>query len=153
MPKRKKYIKKPYESDGSSSDVSSNIYASMMLSSAWLDLTATQKALYCACKLEQYRLKNHPNGDISMFYMNKYLWSEKYKLYDANNGRGFQRDIKELIKHGFIRCVACGATTREKSIYQYSTMWKKYGTAEFKIDFSEMTSALARDERAKQAAG
>lgn len=151
MSRRKKpYVKKEYESTGFPNDTSSNIYHSMLISEAWKSLSAKQKELYVCCKDRKYQEKNHPDGDESLFYMNKYLWSEIYQIYSPSDGKGFQRDLRALISYGFIRCVKSGANTRTKSVYQFSAMWKKFGTKEFKIEWDDMNAGLARRTRNSQ---
>ena len=69
------YLKKPFESDGRSSDVSANIYFSMLTSPAWLDLTSNQKNLYVICKMQLYAEKHKPDGDRSLFTLNQAKWA------------------------------------------------------------------------------
>lgn len=142
--RRKSYLKKAYESTGASDDTSANIYHSMLESIAWQDLSTKQKELYWCMKDRKYQEKQHPNGDESMFCFNKYLWAEEYRLYADTDGRGFQRDLRALINHGFIRCIESGMTTRTKSIYQYSEKWRLFGTEGFEISADEMNAGLAR---------
>jgi hypothetical protein len=142
MVKRTKYQKKAYESTGSSSDVSANIYDSMILSLAYNELTPKQRDLYMHCKLQLYRVpdKQKPDPtDPPKFYFNKYLWCTKYKLYAGSSDNGFIRDMNALIDKGFIRCVSSGKTTRTKSIYQLSSKWSDYGTSRFEIFPNERT--------------
>ena len=149
MSKYRPYEKKGFESMGNSSDTSANIYESMLLSPAWLELTATQKTLYLACKSQFYSEKRKPNNNAKQFTMNKYKWCNKYKLYTNANSAGFYRDIAVLIEKGFIFCVESGAFTRTKSIYQFSDKWQIYGQASFKILPSEMTLSMQRKLKAK----
>ena len=143
MPKsRPKYKKKLFESDLSSSDVSANLYLSMLISPAWRDLTPQQQRLYTYCKLQLYAQKRKPDDDPAAFYMNKAKWSDTYQLYKRSNARGFYHDMAALIEHGFIVCVKCGATTRKRSVYKFSSMWQQYGTEAFTVSPSEMTRAM-----------
>lgn len=146
--KKKVYQKKPFESDGNGSDISSNIYMSMMTSPAFRDLSAQQVRLYLFCKAQYYAEKKKPNNDRLCFTMNKSKWSGLYGLYDKNNGAGFQRDITALIEHGFITCAECGAITRTKSIYRFSSKWQQWNTEAFSLSPTEMTIAMRR-KRAK----
>lgn len=151
MSKRKTpYQKRPFESTGASNDVSSNLYASMLTSPAWLDLTAQQKTLYIYCKLQLYAEKSKPTDDPSAFTMNQAKWSGKYKLYQTNNFKGFSRDMTALIEHGFVTCIESGAYTRTRSIYRLSAMWKEWGTEAFAISPSEMTLSMTRKRRAEK---
>lgn len=140
--KFKKYEKKKFESTGTSSDTSSNIYESMLLSAAWLSLSATQQVLYITCKSQYYSEKQKPNGNREQFTMNKYKWLTKYQLYTNSNSAGFYRDMGELINKGFIKCVYCGANSRTKSIYQYSDKWQLYGTDSFFIPNKDKTISM-----------
>ena len=149
MAKPKKYQKKPFESTGAASDTSANIYESMLLSAAWMDLSANQKALYLTCKAQYYAEKSKPLGDDTCFTMAPPKWADKYGLYSKNNGASFYRDIAELIEHGFIRCRQGGKASRTKTIYQFSDKWRMYGTPEFSIDMNERTEGM-RDRIRKE---
>lgn len=152
MPRKSKYEKKAFESSGAASDVSANLYESMLLSDAWLHLTIQQQRLYLYCKLQFYSEKIKPiKDDPTSFTMNQAKWSTKYQLYDKRNAKGFQRDLKALIDHGFISCVSSGANTRTKSIYRFSSMWRKFGTDEFVISVHDMTSSMAKAFREHKA--
>lgn len=145
---KKKYIKKEFESDGSSSDVSANIYKSMILSDAFQSLTKNQRLLYVYMKLQYYSQKKKPYGKTDMFYFNRFMWNDKYKLY-TGNANSFAKDRDALIEKGFIKVVDDGSTTRTKSVYQFSSKWQKYGTKDFKLDYNEMSTSL-RHTKAKQ---
>ena len=147
----KPYEKKAFESTGASSDTSANVYMSMLLSDAWRALTAQQKTLYLYCKAQYYAEKKKPNGDRLCFTMNQSKWSDVYGLYEKSNAKGFYRDMSALIEHGFVVCVECGAATRTKSIYKFSSMWQRYGTDAFEVAVSDMTASMRRRERNKKA--
>ena len=69
MRKKTKYEKKTFESDCSSSDVSANIYLSMLTSPAFMDLSNGQKVLYLYCKSQYYAEKKAPNpGNAGKLY-------------------------------------------------------------------------------------
>lgn len=124
--KKKGYIKKPFESMGHitlksgkpQKDTSANIYESMLLSSAWQDLTTRQQLLYVYCKAQYYGEKNYQlKGKIDnpeIFTMNQFKWCKKYKLYSLGNSKQFYKDMEGLIEHGFIKCLKCGAIARQK---------------------------------------
>jgi len=153
MSRRKPYQKKEFESSGVSSDTSANIFASMMTSDAWMTLTASQKLLYVYCKAQYFGEKRKPkllegvsgledkSPDL-IFTMNKAKWCGLYGLYKGNNDKGFIRDMSALIDKGFVRCLIDGAVNRTRSVYEYSSMWRKYGTNEFKVELREKTSAM-----------
>ena len=139
--KKTKYTLKTFESTGTTSDVSANIYDSMILSEAYRSLSSKQRDLYTHCKLQLYRVadKNKPDRlDPTQFYFNRYLWKHTYKLYSGGGG-GFYKDMEQLIKKGFIRCLSSGKTARVKSIYQFSDKWRLYGTDEFCIYPNELS--------------
>ena len=148
-PKKTPYNKKSFESDGSSSDTSANIYMTMILSKAWMDLTARQRLLYLYCKAQYYAEKVKPNNDKESFTMNQSKWCGLYGLYEKTNAKGFYRDMTALINHGFIACSECGAITRTKSIYRFSSMWQKYGTNAFVVSKQEMTRSMLHKESEK----
>ena len=145
--KNRPYQKKSFESSGVSSDTSANIYVSMLLSPAWIDLSAQQQRLYLYCKAQYYAEKTKPMGNPEYFTMNQSKWAELYQIYKRSNAASFYRDMEALIEHGFIRCVECGSTTRTKTIYAYSSLWQQYGTDSFVVPFSDMTSAMIRRKR------
>lgn len=144
------YQKKAFESIGTSADTSANIYMSMLLSAAWRSLTAHQQRLYLYCKAQLYAEKQKPNNDPLCFTMNQSKWAVLYGLYEKSNAKGFYRDMSALIEKGFLTCVECGAITRTKSIYRFSSMWQNYGTEAFTVSPSEMTLAMQRKERIKK---
>jgi hypothetical protein len=144
------YQKKAFESSGASSDTSANLYMSMLTSSAWRDLSAKQQVLYTYCKAQYYGEKMKPKQDSECFTMNQSKWCGLYGLYEKGNAKGFYRDMEALIEHGFITCVECGAVTRTKSIYRFSSKWKQYGTDAFEVSPSEMTYSMQRKERLKK---
>lgn len=151
MSRRKQpYQKKAFESTGASSDTSANVYMSMLLSPAWKDLTANQQRLYLVCKAQYYAEKQKINGDPLCFTMNQSKWADLYGLYKRNNAASFIRDMTALIEHGFVSCVECGAISRSKSIYRFSSKWQKWGAADFEILPSEMTVSMLRKERLKK---
>jgi len=149
---KKRYEKKAFESTGRSSDTSANIYMSMLLSKAWRKLTAQQQRLYMYCKAQYYAEKRKPLQDAKCFTMNQSKWCGLYGLYKKSNAKGFYRDISALIEYGFIICVECGAFTRTKSIYKYSDMWRKYGTAAFAVFPRDMTLSMRKKADKKSAA-
>ena len=147
---RQPYQKKPFESTEASSDTSANIL-SMLVSPAWRALTAQQQRLYMVCKAQYYADKQKPNDDAHCFTMNQSKWCGLYGLYKRSNARGFYRDMSALIENGFVVCVECGAITRTKPIYRFSSMWQKYGTAAFSVSPAEMINAMRRKAELKKA--
>ena len=142
--KNKHYEKRKFESTGSPSDTSANIYMSMLTSAAWKELTQRQQILYLYCKAQYYAEKKKPIKDDALsFTMNQSKWRDLYGLY-KNYTNGFYNDINSLIEHGFIICIESGAIRRTKSIYYFSDKWQKYGTPDFEILPSEMTNSMLK---------
>ena len=103
------------------------------------------------CKAQYYADKQKPNDDAHCFTMNQSKWCGLYGLYKRSNARGFYRDMSALIENGFVVCVECGAITRTKPIYRFSSMWQKYGTAAFSVSPAEMINAMRRKAELKKA--
>lgn len=158
MAKRRAYQKKTFESNGSTSDTSANLYMSMLLSPAWTDLTDRQKVLYLYAKsrlygqrtkekealFEQYLDLKKPTNIDSFFSLSIGDAVYVFKLYSKTNQHPFYRDVEALIAHGFIRCIACGNIARVKTIYQFSDKWQLWGTDSFIIEPKEMTSSMRK---------
>ena len=129
---RRKYKPKDFESTGKSNDTSANIYESMLESPAFKDMTKNQRLLYVYMKAQYYGKrkpsKDYPDEielqDQKMFYFNRAI-AIKYGIIKENsNNKEFYRDIHEIEKHGFIKTVANGKSTKTKSIYQFSDLWQ-----------------------------
>lgn len=146
MPKAKKkpYRKQSFESIGISSDTSANIYMSILLSVAWRELTANQQRLYLYCKAQYYAEKRKPHDNPFAFTMNRSKWCNLYGLYVDTNGEGFRRDRDALIRHGFIRVIENGETTRTKTVYEFWDMWQCWGQSDFKVSAEDMSGSMLR---------
>lgn len=133
MTRRKPYRPKSFESSGRSGDTSANIYESMLLSPAFMDLTPKQRLLYVYMKAQYYGKKKpgkvHPEVKSlqreDLFYFPLSI-AEKYKLYTRANKRQFYNDIKVIESHGFIKTVSSGKSTKSRSIYQFVNDWIKW---------------------------
>jgi hypothetical protein len=157
MGRKKKYVPKGFESTGRSGDTSANIYRSMMLHPACRDLTPNQFRLYVYCKSELYGKSRHDldgfpehvRADMTCFTFNKAKWHKDglYGLY-SNYGQ-FYRDMAALIEHGFVDCVQSGFSTRTKSLYKLSNRWQLWGTENFTVPPSVMTTPMLREYRRK----
>jgi len=119
--RKKKYTPKKFESSKGVGDVSANIYASMMQSIKWQQLTTRQRVLYIYMKLQYYGAKAIDGQPVEAFYFNKSMWKQMYKLY--KNSNYFYEDRNALIESGFIEIIECGKTTRTKNIYIFSDRW------------------------------
>ena len=122
MSGKKKYTPKSFESS-KSKDVSANIYASMIQSNAWNNLTNNARVLYLYMKMQYYGQKTIPNMEQDCFYFHKSLFTKTYLLY--KNTSQFYKDRQLLIDNGFIEIVGGSTkTTREKMIYRFSSEWQ-----------------------------
>ena len=93
MARKKKYVPKAFES-GKAGDVSANIYASMIQSRAWSNLTNNARVLYVYMKLQYYGQKTIPDREQECFYFNKAMFIKTYQLY--KNVNQFYKDKKLL---------------------------------------------------------
>lgn len=150
MAKRSKYKPKDFESSKAGSDCSANIYKSMIESEAFKSLTKNQRLLYVYMKMQYYGVatNKHPKQNQEMFYFNKHLWCDKYGLY--KNANSFEKDRDSLIEKGFIKCVENGNNTRTKSVYQFSSKWRLYGSNAFYLYNDEMTTSLLHKRAIKE---
>jgi len=122
MSKRKPYRPKPFESVGGN-NLSANLYATMLQSQAYKNLTNGARTLYTFMKLQLYGAKNltdHPNTD---FVFNWGMASKTYGIY--TNKKQFRIDRDRLVEYGFIEVVECGKNTRTKNIYRFSDKWQE----------------------------
>lgn len=112
-------------------DTSSNIFESMLQSSAFRSLTPKQQILYVYLKAQLFG-KRKPQQDFpdvpslqgdNLFYFN---WSQAkdYGLYKETCSKNFYGDMEALIKGGFIDRIASGKSNRTKTIYEFSSRWK-----------------------------
>lgn len=117
-------------------DTSANIYMSMLLAPAYLDLNNRQRQLYLVMKA-QYFGKRKPRQDYkeeSLFDSDEYFYMnfaavQGYGLYTKNMQKEFAADKQALCDHGFIELVSSGAKTHKKSIYKYSDKWQQWQQA------------------------
>ena len=123
MGRKRKYTPKSFESNRAG-DISANIYASMMQSKAWNNLTNNAKVLYMYMKMQYYGQKTIADKGQECFYFNKAMYTKTYPLY--TNINQFYKDRNLLIENGFIE-IESGSTkfTREKMIYKFSAKWQE----------------------------
>lgn len=134
MPRKKPYVPKPFESTGLSSDTSANIYMSMLTSYAWQKLTKNQQVLYLYCKAQYYAQKDKDKQKPKIaqlsaeefrrcFTMNKSKWCNLYHLYNNGNQGSFAKDMRALVKWGFVELVEEGKNISSCNIYMLSDKW------------------------------
>ena len=144
--RKKPYQKKPFESNGISSDVSANIYESMIKSNAFRDLTKEQQMLYVICKLQLYAEKKKPIPGEPSFTMSR-CKALAYGSYTESNRKGLPRDIAALVDHGLIDCVCDGSNTRSKNIYRLSDRWQMWGKEGYKTPIKFMTRKMRNSQK------
>ena len=121
MAKRKKFQPKNFEKIGNS-NLSSTLYASMLQSYPWMQLTPQAKVLYTYMKLQQYGQQPLEGYPADTFVFNKAMYVHTYQLY--SNWKQFDRDCKQLINWGFIKVYENNQFARTKNVYQFSGEWQ-----------------------------
>lgn len=118
------------------------LYADMLQSKAWFDLSWHQQSLYMYMKLQEFRADKDKKSGCTLvpksideegniteyypptyFFFNRSLYADRYHLYNRNDQKGFARDRDALVAHGFIEYISCGQTTQTKSVYMLSAKW------------------------------
>ena len=122
MARRKKVFRPTGFENVGKSNLSATIYASMMNSYPWMQLTPQAKVLYLYMKLQMYGQKPLEDYPADTFVFNFGMYVKTYHLY--SNWKQFDRDCKQLVKWGFIKVYENGHTTRTKNIYQFSGEWQ-----------------------------
>lgn len=150
MAKKKKYIKKSFESLGNhftdyngktQTDTSANIYESMLQSPAFYTLNCRQKHLYLLCKAQYYG-KKKPSADYpdieqiqpsECFYLCKHDLVKKYhfctqncdkELYGYTKNNEHVKGLFEVLEeHGLIEILVHNKATKKKNIYKLSDKW------------------------------
>ena len=136
MGKRQKYTPHSYESGKPGGDPFAALYRSLLLSDAFTSLSKGAKILYVYCALHIHNAgrirpgKDFPNipelqGD-DVFYLNRALVCERYRLYNPTNGKSFYSDVAELLEHGLIERISNGKEQKRKSVYKMSNLWKRW---------------------------
>lgn len=122
MARRKKAFRPTGFENVGKSNLSATIYASMMNSYPWMQLTPQAKVLYLYMKLQMYGQKPLEDYPADTFVFNFGMYVKTYHIY--SNWKQFDRDCKQLVKWGFIKVYENGHTTRTKNIYQFSGEWQ-----------------------------
>ncbi len=146
MSKKRRENKRPeWAAVGGKGDSFARLYKSMLLSPAFQDLTPKQQITLLYCNVS---LWSGPFDESSgQFYMNKGLWCDTYNLFSSNSNAKFCACMAELIEHGFIDCIGNGYSTKEKSLYRFSTRWKAWGTEAFTLPDNVKTLYMIREEK------
>lgn len=137
-----------------------NLTRSKIYDDAFLSLNFRQRCLFTYMQSEYY---GKAKDDLSVFpeeYRGKQS-NNKPKLYFTfnwakaqrigyTNKQQFYNDINALIEKGFIDCIIDGQPQKQKSLYKFSSRWKKYGTKDYQIDDRVRTYSGARKQRNRQ---
>ncbi len=130
--RNKKYKPRPFESATADENEFARIYESMLTHPAFIGLKTRQKILYLYVKAQFYG-KRKPQSDFKdipqfqgddCFYFNFGL-AVRYGLYTKTGNKEFYADMKALCETGFIECISSGKFTKTRSIYRFSSEWKK----------------------------
>lgn len=116
-----RYTPRHFERIGGSK-VSAVLFASMLQSKAYIELSNGAKVLYVYMKLQLYGarpIKEHPEEH---FYFNEAMYTKTYKI--GTNTEQFRKYRNELIEGGFISLVEYGGYARTKNIYAFSDKWQ-----------------------------
>ena len=142
MGKRKRFVPKDIESAKGVGDTSANIYRSMLLHPACKDLTSE---FYGKNRHDLDGFPAYVRENPAYFTFNKAKWHKDglYGLY--SNSRQFYKDMAALIEHGLVDCVQSGYSTRTKSLYKLSNRWQLWGTENFTVPTSVMTTSMLRE--------
>lgn len=125
MSRRGKSKFKPYTFEKiGNANLSAVLFASMLQSNAYLDLSSNAKVLYTYMKLQLYGQAEKPQGKQDCFVFNKAMYTKVYPLF--KNGEQFTKHCHELIRNGFIEEIENGHTTRTKNIYRFSDKWQAW---------------------------
>lgn len=157
----KKFRLMPFETmhESGIKSTTANITRSMLYSDAFLALNLRQRMLYVYMKSEYYgkpkddlkgfsaQYNDDFNGTPTPFFT--FNWT-KAKKAGYTSKKTFYDDVDELIEHGLIDCRYSGKNSRSKSLYMFSTRWRKYGTQEFKTsNFLRTTSGVKKYGQSK----
>ena len=135
MPKRKAQQRKPWQRRANSSRQWNPLFHDLLDSPAFHDLTPSAKTLFLYCVRETHGDAMRASGtqDERLFYMNRSLRCKVHELYPLSDTRAFERDMAQLVSHGFVDCLKSGLDTRTKSLYRLSARWCDWGTPAFSM--------------------
>ena len=141
MGRNEKIVPRDYESLIGEGDPVIRIFRSMLESVAWRKAPPRAKTLYITMKAMFYdSLENDKDGfdevyrkDNHYFTFNEAKWikgnKDGFELY--SDKKAFYKDLKILIRLGFIDFVDSGCGKSMKNLYMFSSRWTKYGTDNF----------------------
>ena len=108
------------------------IYESMLVSKAFINLTARQKMLYVYCKAQIVgkRKPKQDYKDLNLYQQDECFYLSEQMLYDyglyTEAGRRYiSKDFKVLIDKGFIKKLASGQCSKSKNVYMLVSDWQK----------------------------
>ena len=135
MARAKKQQRKPWQRRANSSHQWNPIFNDLLDSPAFHDLSASAKTLYLYCQRETHgdAMRDSGTQDGRLFYMNRALRCKVHDLYPLSDTRAFERDMAQLVSHGFVDCLKSGLDTRTKSLYRLSARWCDWGTPAFSM--------------------
>lgn len=135
MARAKKQERKPWQRRANASRQWNPIYNDLLDSPAFHDLTPSQKVLYFYCQRETHgdAMRDSGTQDERVFFMNRALRCKTHQLYPLSDTRAFERDMAQLVGHGFVDCLQSGLDTRTKSLYRLSARWCDWGTPAFSM--------------------
>lgn len=141
MSKRKAgYTAQPFETNGHGKAYAA-LYVNQLTSPAYTSMSKGARLLYVYAKAQFFGERDKPNNDSQCFTLNRRKVLD-YGLYTSGNLGQFQKDLEELILHGFITCEQKGALTREKSVYRFCSGWQRYPN--YEPTPAQMTAAMVR---------
>lgn len=135
MSRRKARQRKAWQRRASGSSQWNPLYNDLLDSPAFHDLTASAKVLYLYCQRETHgdAMRDSGTQDERVFYMNRGLRCKVHQLYPLSDTRAYERDMAQLVGHGFVDCLKSGLDTRTKSLYRLSARWCDWGTPAFSM--------------------
>ena len=149
---RKKQSYRPYQRRANADKTGfARLFYDLLDDPAFRDLTPRQRLLYVYCVRESHNDNTMTEGkpfDESLFLMNRAKRKE-HGVYGATDTRQFERDMSELIRHGFVDAVSSGYATKKPNIYRLSARWHNWGTPSFSMPESAMSTHMLI-ERSKQ---
>ena len=157
MARRKRQQRKAWQRRANGSGQWHPIFNDLLDSPAFHDLRPSAKVLYLYCQRETHgdAMRDSGTQDERLFYMNRALRCKVHELYPLSDSRGFERDMRELVSHGFVDCLESGLAERKRSLYRLSGRWCDWGTSAFSMpkQFKTTHQLIAEDRERRASAG